>query len=483
MAEATRQAEGYSKINAFPKTVSHTLGRGNNPVLDVIDSLLRETPKQLEDRWAGGLKAKTKHEEDLFDKMSAQLGFDIRGELNSAQMAAVHRIAGIMRKEMENGLGTLGQMESRVKATRTLINLLESDHHSRADIVQKTFALHYRRFYPKDIAVPAGYYDPRLLTGPFICADIMRMDHDDGGRNMKQETSRQQVQGIVIAGYLWAKIKCPTFFLSKGLAEAIDATDLPDDYSPPPLKWPLPAFTVMMGKGMLRFKDQDVAAVIYARAPKTEPIKIGRPVFDGGAFDRMHAETWSCVDIEAIPPPDEDTTNLPADPHAGLQLLTFVLANGDTVSREFLDYCPMDISDNRFILGATSESSGPLRNDSKLLMLYAVKLLLVLQHSPHLVERTSSVVQEPGRSKRSQFDPNAKWSANFMGRNYRMRGADGVAGDGNKRPHLRRGHARRQRYGPGRTLIRDKWIEPVFVNGSKWKPGDPLHVDGRDVLK
>jgi hypothetical protein len=43
-----------------------------------------------------------------------------------------------------------------------------------------------------------------------------------------------------------------------------------------------------------------------------------------------------------------------------------------------------------------------------------------------------------------------------------------------KRPHLRRGHVRRQHYGPKNSLVKLKWIEPVFVNA------DPAWVDTRE---
>lgn len=33
------------------------------------------------------------------------------------------------------------------------------------------------------------------------------------------------------------------------------------------------------------------------------------------------------------------------------------------------------------------------------------------------------------------------------------------------RPHLRRGHIRRQHFGPGREMQKSIWIEPTFVNG------------------
>lgn len=43
-----------------------------------------------------------------------------------------------------------------------------------------------------------------------------------------------------------------------------------------------------------------------------------------------------------------------------------------------------------------------------------------------------------------------------------------------KAPHLRRGHIRRQRYGPELKFTKPKWIEPVFVNA------DPGFVSQRD---
>lgn len=42
-----------------------------------------------------------------------------------------------------------------------------------------------------------------------------------------------------------------------------------------------------------------------------------------------------------------------------------------------------------------------------------------------------------------------------------------------KKPHLRRGHPRRQRFGPSRQFSEVRWIEPVFVNA------DPDWVDKR----
>lgn len=45
--------------------------------------------------------------------------------------------------------------------------------------------------------------------------------------------------------------------------------------------------------------------------------------------------------------------------------------------------------------------------------------------------------------------------------------AEGHATGGHKRPHLRRGHVRRQHYGPGHELIKQIFIQPIFVNADE----------------
>ncbi len=413
----------------------------------------------------GRLFGDSKEENKILDKITREVGFDCRGILTPAQKAIVRRHATKMKGEIT---GEEVVLDKKWRSVRDLIQLMDLSHSERPAFVAKTWPLHYRRFYPKDIAVPNGYYDPTIIGAVFACADVMRMDYVDGAK--KGHDALNQVQGLVIAGHLWASIKCPVFFLSKGLAEAIDATDLPDTYAPPPLQWPLPSFALMLGHGMLQLEGQDVASILYSRT--SSDLRIGKPVFDGGAFDRLYHEVWTCREIVATRPPD---TTSP------LQTLTIVMANGDSTTREFVDFEDLNYSHNRFVLASSSEASDLLERNCLPVLLYALKLLLVLQHSPGLVERVSDVVQEHGKPKRSRFDPNARWSANFMGRNYRMRGAGGE-GEGDKRPHLRRGHARRQHYGAGRALVKDIWIEPVLVNRSKWKPGDPLYVEGNTVL-
>jgi hypothetical protein len=50
---------------------------------------------------------------------------------------------------------------------------------------------------------------------------------------------------------------------------------------------------------------------------------------------------------------------------------------------------------------------------------------------------------------------------------------ESVKPGGAKCPHLRRGHIRRQHYGPGNQLVKKIWVAPVFVNA------DPDFVDQR----
>jgi len=402
----------------------------------------------------------TPAQEQVSKALCDRVGFDIHGDLTPEQKIHLNRAS----KQLRDAHGTSQDLKGRIAAMRDLKTFMGASHGDRAECVRKFFAAHYQRFYPKNIVCPDGYYDPKHLTGTFTISDIMRMERIDPSQ--PEDTAKEQVKGIAIAGHLWARIKCPTFFLSKGLAEALDATDLPRDYAPPPMKWPLPAFAVMLARDMLKFQGLDVASILYSRRTISESVRIPSPVFDqNGPFDRMFREVWEIKDLIIEP----------GDPVPDLQTVTFVLENGDAMSQEFVDGEPYG-GKPVYVMGGTVEASQSLNDGALDLLLHALKLLMVLQHSPDLVGRESAVVHEPGRQRYRSFDPAAKWSPNFLGRTYRMRGAgEGHSGDG-KRPHLRRGHARRQRYGPGRTLVEERWIEPVIVNASKWRPGDPVAV-------
>lgn len=52
-----------------------------------------------------------------------------------------------------------------------------------------------------------------------------------------------------------------------------------------------------------------------------------------------------------------------------------------------------------------------------------------------------------------------------IGQVYEEDGITPVPTGDTRRPHLRRGHIRRQRYGPGYQYVREIWVDPVFVNG------------------
>lgn len=44
---------------------------------------------------------------------------------------------------------------------------------------------------------------------------------------------------------------------------------------------------------------------------------------------------------------------------------------------------------------------------------------------------------------------------------------DGAGVGAARRPHLRRGHIRRQHYGPGNEFVKRIWVQPVFVNATE----------------
>jgi hypothetical protein len=95
-----------------------------------------------------------------------------------------------------------------------------------------------------------------------------------------------------------------------------------------------------------------------------------------------------------------------------------------------------------------------------------LKLLLFMLARPNDVQHGSiaRVVKQRRTGSPIEF-----WHPNVMGRNYVTAREMSAGTHASPRLHWRRGHFRNQRHGPGFSLVKTIWIEPVLVAPSENK--------------
>lgn len=124
----------------------------------------------------------------------------------------------------------------------------------------------------------------------------------------------------------------------------------------------------------------------------------------------------------------------------------------------------MDVASLSF--GEPLEGAIPLSADDHTFVAAGISLLFgilfVMLARPNLVESGQNT------GKKTQHGSEI-WLPNIIGRDFRIaqRGAAATAPGASPRMHWRRGHWRRQPYGPDHSLRRDQWIEPILVAAGK----------------
>ncbi len=357
--------------------------------------------------------------------------------------------------EMEKGV-----QETR-NAHRAMTDLLAcADNVFEPKMLQQSFPAYFERLFPRNIQSPPQYASPKIAVAPFFIADMMRVKMSDiqispaqqeliTRSNSMSDHSPAPVLGL---GRILEQLQVPTYYVSETLMQAALQTDLPEDFDTGSLRWPLDGMLFMLPQGHgfnlahPEAEPAEAATIALGRIPKDTSVasqSTGNEAFD--------SYPWRATCFTA----KEDIVAVVATSRPKRQI-SMCWHGGDTG--------PMNEGSVGFCLGDADDLPHVDETAFAVAQL-AFKLVLIMNASPVLVETGSlSRAEKVRKGVRVQ---SALWSPNFFGRRYRPRTAveSGEKGTGGKkRWHIRRGHIRKQPFGPGLVQFRDQWIEPMHIN-------------------
>lgn len=301
----------------------------------------------------------------------------------------------------------------------------------------------YHSFYPRRLRLPAGYYRPDLL--PLVVADFLL----DVQRKSRDDENNALNDGSTIAGMfaLMQSCRCPTYFVSPELSDAMVRTAPPESMLFEEIKWPFPAIQFVLNR---QWSIQHFGHHITT-------LLVGRPQ-QGSTLEVMCHDT-GVPDFKVTMP----KTNI------GF-LMYHVAAPGDQC---------MGCCSERFLMDETIESQvacparvvGELKWDAvlatrKAIMQFVVSCLLIMTEVPDLVDQERVIM--PGRStgkgsSKRVIEPTL-WEPRWLGKNYVHPHEHGGGHHASPEMHWRRGHWRRQAHGKGRLDRRLLWIKPMLIN-------------------
>jgi len=237
--------------------------------------------------------------------------------------------------------------------------------------------------------------------------------------------------------------KVPTFFVTSAIVNACANTSLPMDMRWTDTPMPHPGMILIFERGSVKHPTcGEVAFVAVGRLQSASKLTHSHlPGFSRnvplGAFISMYLV------------------------HESPQLYTYDLSLSENSSRV------QDVDNaNNWVERQGDELAAPMADEeakfNQWLTVLAMKIVLVMNARPDQVSPGTCLrtvkAKRPGESRR-EF-----WSPNIVGQNYAVQRTEKLEPQGGHvRMHWRRGHFTRQPYGPGRTLRKTLWLEPMLV--------------------
>lgn len=305
------------------------------------------------------------------------------------------------------------------------------------------------RLEARTIRQPSGYAPPAIVAAGMAVS--LRAAWP--GYPLPQKDFDSSMSQLVLAAREAVLFDCPRYFVGPELVEACEQTQLEvgamclSDVS-----WPLGFMAFMLPLGMIGSpSDEDVLYCGFAvvgeafgeiggiqmafRIQAIEPsVVFFAQARSGTFFTSLGRMSQSVMDV----------TEGAWDP--GLGEAVKEMAPGVSVST---------------MTGRVSRAADDKAFLARVVAL-VVRIVLAINSAPEL--REDGAIVKPRKVSKGRVHAE-EWSPNFIGRHFQIEKAVSTAGDPSNRVrrHFRRGHYRRQPFGPGLTLVKTIWIRPILV--------------------
>lgn len=286
---------------------------------------------------------------------------------------------------------------------------------------------------PRKLVPPGGYHTAQCIPAGLDCILKINEQKSDHER-LPTEISAQAIVYQII------NCRVPVYYVAEDFIRAVAATELPHDFTLADLHWPLPAMVIGFPiRFMCEYLGRETCYVCAAE-------------FEAGDH--------RCPFLPATPVITTSRAKVAffwyACPEGKLESFVSSYWKEDRVDEIVEKYTYTDYT------GAEAPRVQADKECCDRLSALMFKLLVVLNTRPDLVEPGACVRAATTRKGKTRSE---LWSANIIGARYRVLRQKTLPTGTHASPrlHWRRGHLRNQPHGPGRTLRKLVWIEPMLI--------------------
>lgn len=298
---------------------------------------------------------------------------------------------------------------------------------------------------PRRVQAPAGYHSPKCVsTGLFLLLGNSRLKDRVGEALLPTEITAHGIAYQVI------RHRMPIYFVREQFARAVMATDLPHDFTLEDLHWPMAGMVLAFPPGFMKEVVGKETCFVYTAN------------CDAGEY---RVSAFAGCPAVVLPKSKVGWFWYATGPR-GLETFVTSFFRDERVNEVITRNAYTDFTGIKDAQGVEQDRVATDRVSALML-----KLLVVLNTRPTLVEQGTCT--RPEKRKHGRVKQHALWSPNLIGWWYCVAGAGDYNGShASPRMHWRRGHVRNQPHGPGRTLRKLIWLEPVLVGVSEAKTAD-----------